>query len=427
METPSTTCDHPVLACAASIAAALDEVAGVDPTFMTTAAKATALVELSRALGRVEGLLGRVLANAGDVALEDGSRSVAGWVAHRTRAGYGAVAAATGLGESLESRWRRVQAGVLGGGVNAAQARVIVMALDELPAELDPVVAGQAEAWLVAQAAHFEPKRLRVLGRRVLEVVAPGLVEDQERQQLEREERRAREATSLVLRRRGDGTTDIRGRVSDAVAARLKTYLDAYAAPRREHLAPGDGGTPESTTVDPETGRRVPYSVRLGRAFAALLEHLPGTCLPAQGGSATTVVVTIDYADLRERLGAARFGSGERISASEALRLACTANIVPVVLGGKGQPLHLGRARRLFSHSQRLAMTVRDGHCRAHGCEIPASWCEAHHHSRAWSSGGKTDLADGLLLCSWHHHRAHDPDYAVSRMPNGDVRYQRRT
>ena len=429
METLSATRDHPVLTCAAVIGAALDEVGDVDPMFMSTAAKQTALVELSAVLARVEGLLGRVLANADDVAVEHGARSVAAWVAHRTRAGRGTVAAAAGLGEALDRRWRRVQVGVLGGAVNIGQARVIAHALDQLPDDLDPGVLGQAEAYLVAQAAHFDPRALRVLGRRVLEVVAPDLVEDQERRQLEDEERRARQATTLVLRRRGDGTTDLRGRVSDAVAARLKTYLDAYAAPRRDHLDPGgnhDGG-PEAATVDPETGRRVPYPVRLGRAFIALLEQLPGKSLSAQGGSATTVVVNVALEGLRAQLGAAGFAGTERVSAAEALRLACTANIVPVVLGGKGQPLHLGRARRLFSRAQRLAMTVRDGGCRADGCDIPAAWCEAHHGARPWSRGGKTDLGDGVLLCSWHHHRAHDPDYLVSRLPNGDVRYHRRT
>ena len=427
METLSTTRDHPVLTCAAVIGAALDEVGDVDPMFMSTAAKQAALVELSAVLARVEGLLGRVLANAGDVAVQHGSRSVAAWVAHRTRAGRGTVAAAAGLGEALDRRWRHVQAGVLAGAVNIGQARVIVHALDELPEDLDPAVLAQAEAHLVAQAAHFDPKALRVLGRRVLEVVAPDLVEDQERTQLEDEERRARQATSLVLRRRGDGTTDIKGRVSDAVAARLKTYLDAYAAPRRDHLGSGAGPAPESAAVDPETGRRVPYPVRLGRAFAALLEQLPGRSLPTHGGSATTVVVNVDLEGLRSQLGAAGFAGTERVSAAEALRLACTADIVPVVLGGQGQPLHLGRARRLFSRAQRLAMTVRDGGCRADGCDIPAAWCEAHHGAQPWSRGGKTDLGDGVLLCSWHHHRAHDPDYLVSRLPNGDLRYHRRT
>jgi hypothetical protein len=49
------------------------------------------------------------------------------------------------------------------------------------------------------------------------------------------------------------------------------------------------------------------------------------------------------------------------------------------------------------------------------------------HHLDPWSNGGKTDLHRGVLLCSFHHHRAHDTRYDDRRLPNGDVRYARRT
>jgi hypothetical protein len=128
-------------------------------------------------------------------------------------------------------------------------------------------------------------------------------------------------------------------------------------------------------------------------------------------------------------VGAASIGAGlegpERLSATEAMRLACSARIVPVVLGGRAQPLHLGRARRLFNDAQRAAMAVRDGTCRAEGCDIPADWCEAHHVGRTWGQGGLTDLEDGVLLCSFHHHRAHDPDYAAG-LHAGRLRFSRR-
>ena len=88
------------------------------------------------------------------------------------------------------------------------------------------------------------------------------------------------------------------------------------------------------------------------------------------------MVVTIDFDRLKDQVGAAELSTGDVVSASEAMRLACNADLVPVVLGGKGAPLHLGRARRLFSKEQRLAMGIRDGHCRARGCDIPAAWCE---------------------------------------------------
>jgi hypothetical protein len=47
--------------------------------------------------------------------------------------------------------------------------------------------------------------------------------------------------------------------------------------------------------------------------------------------------------------------------------------------------------------------------------------------------GDGTTRITGLLpdlaatLCSHHHHRAHDPTYDAHRLPNGDVRFNRRT
>lgn len=85
-----------------------------------------------------------------------------------------------------------------------------------------------------------------------------------------------------------------------------------------------------------------------------------------------------------------------------------------------------GRTRRLFTPAQRKALAIRDRDCRAEGCDIPAAWCEAHHLT-PWGRGGDTDLDQGVLLCSFHHHRAHDARYDLTRMPNGDFRYHRRT
>ena len=107
-------------------------------------------------------------------------------------------------------------------------------------------------------------------------------------------------------------------------------------------------------------------------------------------------------------------------------RLVCTANILPVVLGGASQVLDAGRTRRLYSPTQRKALAVTQPTCRGDGCDIPAAWCEAHHAAEAWAKGGRTDLADGVLLCSFHHHRAHDPHYEHERMPDGRVQFHRR-
>ena len=169
----------------------------------------------------------------------------------------------------------------------------------------------------------------------------------------------------------------------------------------------------------------MPYSTRLGHAFCALLEHLDPTRLPRHGGTATSVVITMDFDTLVSGLGVATTDTGHRITASEARRLTCNAGLIPAVLGGKSEVLDLGRSKRLYENGPRRAMDLRDKHCRAEGCDIPAAWCEAHHLI-PWSKGGKTDLADGLLLCSHHHHRAHDDRYLHDRLPSGDLRFHRR-
>lgn len=163
----------------------------------------------------------------------------------------------------------------------------------------------------------------------------------------------------------------------------------------------------------------------------ALLEAVDPKRLPLHGGDATTLIVTIDYEALKSGLGTALVGDTV-VTAGEARRLACQSNILPMVLGGKSEPLDLGRGSRFFKPPARKAMAVRDRTCRAVGCDVPAVWCEAHHAGVPWEHGGRTDLADGVLLCPWHHHRAHDHRahdhrYETERMADGRLRFHRRT
>ncbi|MDN4163661.1 HNH endonuclease signature motif containing protein [Nocardioides sp. SOB72] len=48
-------------------------------------------------------------------------------------------------------------------------------------------------------------------------------------------------------------------------------------------------------------------------------------------------------------------------------------------------------------------------------CERPFAWSEIHHLI-PWARGGDTDL-DAIPLCSWHHHRAHDPRWHLTQHP----------
>jgi hypothetical protein len=106
------------------------------------------------------------------------------------------------------------------------------------------------------------------------------------------------------------------------------------------------------------------------------------------------------------------------VSAAEARRLACDARIIPAVLGGAGEILDLGRARRLFTGALRRALVLRDGGCAFPGCDRPYSWCEAHHID-GWAAGGDTALDNGVLLCGHHHRLVERGDWEVDLDPGG--------
>ncbi|GAB3868818.1 HNH endonuclease signature motif containing protein [Nocardioides maradonensis] len=391
---------HPILRCARTLETELHAVAEMPADYLRTRDKEEALLTLARVKAETAELELRLLAAAGDVAEEHAARDAGTWYAHATHITATTARADLHLARDLQAH-PLTAAALRAGDVNVPRARVIIRAIDKLSDEVDDLTKTRAEKHLIKLAATYDPRDLRVLGAKILEVVAPDVAEAELGKALEREEQVARDKCSVKLQRRGDGTTKITALVPDSIAERLTTYLDAEDSPR------------------------VTKSRSRGEAFCRLLEVLDPNRLPDHGGDATTVIVTIPFDALKNDLGSAMLGTTV-ISASEARRLACTAKIVPAVLGGKSEPLDLGRAQRFYTAAQRKAMRLRDGRCRADGCTIPAAWTEAHH-LKPWSQGGKTDLADGVLLCSHHHHRAHDQRYTMTKLTSGDYRFHRRT
>ncbi|WP_457189156.1 DUF222 domain-containing protein [Nocardioides sp. P5_E3] len=418
---------HPIIAAACDVRASLKAVAGANPTFMTVDEKAAALRELAAAEAQLVELRLRILAGAGDLAADTAARDAAGWLAQHTRTSYADARADLRLAGALDRDRPVLAAAMREGAASLAQARVIDRALGLLPAGVDAGTVALAEAHLVDRAGEFGPKELGRIGRRILDVVAPEIAEATEAARLADLETHAEQHTRLTMRRLGDGTTRISGRVPDAAATRFATYLEAFTNPR---VAGDRGAEPAGDPV-----ARLAYPKRMGQAFVQLLETLDPTRLPIHGGDATTLVVTIDFDALKADLATADLIgaglvpgddlTGDQITAAQARRLACTAKILPAVLGGDSLPLDLGRTRRLYTPAQRKALLVRDRTCRGEGCDVPGTWCEAHHLD-PWHTGGRTDLADGVLFCSHHHHRAHEARWRLERLANGDYRFHPR-
>lgn len=399
---------HPLLARVGSARDALVSVAALDPALMPTREKASALLAIGQVVASALALQARLLASASDVAEDAGARDAASWLSAQTHADAHDLRRVLALGRDLE-RSPLIATALAEGSVDATKARVMLHALDELPDAISSGLRDQAEAALVSHAPELSPRALARLGRHLDAVVDPVGADAAEAKALLREERTAYEKTCLRLVSLFDGTCRISGVLPDSVGLRLRTYLDSVTQPRKLE---GEACRPDQ---------------RLGRAFCDLLEHLDPAVLPDHGGDATAVMVTIPLAELQQELGAGALGgvdADQRISASEARRLACTAGIIPVVLGARSQVLDLGRAQRLFTSSQRKALRTQQSTCQAHGCDVPSTWCDAHHET-PWSVGGRTDLNNALLLCGHHHCRVHDPRYVTS-VGNGGVRIRLR-
>jgi hypothetical protein len=185
----------------------------------------------------------------------------------------------------------------------------------------------------------------------------------------------------------------------------------------------------------------IDWAHRRGRALTELIEHLDTEKLTGKVASTVIVTMTAEQVmgaaqaaqlqqtildatgtliDMAPSSGAATTDTGQLISASAARRIACNAGILPVVLGGPGHVLDVGRQERFFTEHQRTALATIYETCAAAECDRPYAWSELHHED-PWSKGGLTDLDRAIPLCGFHHRRMHDPAYQHQITRDGDA------
>ncbi len=224
-----------------------------------------------------------------------------------------------------------------------------------------------------------------------------------------------RERRFLRLIPQSDGMTRLMGLLDPESAARVTDAVDAVTAPRR--------GGPRF--VDPEAKARADAIVRDERsteqlALDALVEMVriavaadPGRLF---GGNKPAVRVHVALGDLERGVGATHLeGQSSSISVATAQRIACAEGFIPILFDDDGSALRLGRSRRRFSERQRLILAAIWGGCGIADCERPPSWTEAHHIEEWKRDHGRTDIANGILLCRHHHLMVHNNGWRVRR------------
>ncbi len=299
---------------------------------------------------------------------------------------------------------------VLDGRVSVAVADAISTGLGVAAAGVDDSTLATAAEQLIDRVAGLDADRAAREARAVRdELDAEGI---QQREEVMRDRR------SLRIGRRADGMGYANWVLDPETFAIVSEVYDRITSPRR--------GGPSFVAADESAeGERADGALDDLRTteqlasdtFAELLRHgASADTSQLLGDDPIGVRMLVAARTLTRRHGAAWFeGQPDAVSVATAERLACAAGTITVTVDDDGQPLNLGRERRLFSRSQRIALAARDGGCRWPGCERPPSWCEAHHIDHWLRDGGRTDVADGILLCRHHHLLVHNNGWQISR------------
>lgn len=224
-------------------------------------------------------------------------------------------------------------------------------------------------------------------------------------QELEDDDRKAKAGRALFRSEGPAGTTCYRVVLDSEGAAVVDAVLAALSAPVK-----GPEGEPDER----------PAPQRRADALVEVLRRGVSSPGEAPKSDKAQVHVTISFSDLmgEGNHGAGVTMTGQVLAPSVVRRMACDAGVIPVVLGGKGEILEMGRSERLFTLGQRRTLWMRDGGCTYPGCTMPPQWCDAHHVDW-WSRGGGTDIDNAALLCQRHHTKVHTHDLTATITDTG--------
>lgn len=133
------------------------------------------------------------------------------------------------------------------------------------------------------------------------------------------------------------------------------------------------------------------------------------------------VSVVIDLHTLRTGLhehSIVRTGHEAELPLETIRRMACEAEIIPVVLNSKGVVIDIGRASRLATRYQRKAIEAMYSHCAIPDCKVPIAQCQPHHIAY-WRDDGPTNMNNLVPLCPHHHRNVHEGNWRLKLlMPN---------
>jgi hypothetical protein len=358
------------------------------------------IVAIWRDLTRLEAQLTRRVAEL-DTSVEwavGGSRSAAGWLVAKLRLASGEahhrvrVARQTAQMPITNAEWQA-------GRINSRHVDALTGVRHAADADTE---FAEFEPALVKVALEGRPEDVANAGRQWRDALDDHLDRDGSGPKKDKDSEHERRRANFSRTLNGIGILD--GRFDTEGAEIIDTALRRCY--ERNHQA-DDPRTPARQRAD-----------AIVDIFRHYLDH------QHRGANRPHLIVAVDAGTLAgEAVGRCETFSGHQIHPESARRLACDAFIQRIVLDSKGVPLDMGRATRTFTPDQYRAIMVRDGGCRMPGCDAGPGDCEAHHATKHWEDGGRTDLAVGLALCrgAGHHRLIHEGGWTISGDPNAEV------
>jgi hypothetical protein len=126
---------------------------------------------------------------------------------------------------------------------------------------------------------------------------------------------------------------------------------------------------------------------------------------------------------LEHDTGGCEIEGGPVIHPQSVRRLLCNARVQTIVEDAEGNALGIGRLSRAVPNWMLRQVRHRDREWPLPGCGA-RRFTEAHH-LRWWRHGGRTDLANLALICSFHHRLVHEHGWSVKRDATGDLLWRR--
>lgn len=319
------------------------------------------------------------------------------------------------MADELPARFPSVADGVRSGRIGLDSARVIVDMLERARKRATPEDVVLADAALAELAETVSPEVLTVHAEVWEALIDPDGAEPNAAE-------RHRKRSFTIGATGSDGMTRSVIISGEEETAELRALLAAKRRTVEWVRRIEDGADPESDEPcwheaqgDGRTTAQYDHDVLMQTLRAGLRAEQEG------GGESLVspweIVVHTTASDVGER-GGRGWVDGERaaVAMSTLERLSCGGAVRLLVEDEAGAPLTLGRSQRLFTRRQRRALAGRDGGCGWPGCTAPLAWTDAHHVEWWNRDDGPTDVDNGVLLCSFHHHLIHSTDRWEIRM-----------